>query len=175
MLIKYYNSNCCILYNLYYFQRKIPCSIITISLIFRIIFYLAKKIDSSLTYSIFFLFVILQKFHLFEYFVTERRTSVWFHVKFPFLFFFIVFAMVIACRPIPNDKKYTVHAIDLSIQRNCVYFSLSEGGFSAACSLEHIVQRPRELILFRCQLTWHLAARWTAIAVLIGKREHPRA
>lgn len=83
--------------------------------------------------------------------------------------------MVIACRPIPNDKKYTVHAIDLSIQRNCVYFSLSEGGFSAACSLEHIVQRPRELILFRCQLTWHLAARWTAIAVLIGKREHPRA
>lgn len=76
-----------------------------------------------------------------------------------FSFFFIVFAMVIACRPIPNDKKYTVHAIDLSIQRNCVYFSLSEGGFSAACSLEHIVQRPRELILFRCQLTWHLAAR----------------
>lgn len=75
---------------------------------------------------------------------------------------------VIACRPIPNDKKYTGHM--LSIQRNCVCFPLSGGRFlSVGCTPKRIVQRPGELILFRCRLTWHLAARWTAIAVLIGK------
>lgn len=79
--------------------------------------------------------------------------------------------MVIACGAIPNDKKYTQRAIDLSIQRNCVHVSLSEGGFCVGCSVEHIVQRPGELILLRCQLTWHLAARWTAIAILIERRK----
>lgn len=80
-----------------------------------------------------------------------------------------------------KKKVYTRNDIDLSIQRNCVhYVSLPEGGFCVGCSLERIVQRPGELILFRCQLTRHLAARWTAIAILIeggggeGRKEKRR-
>lgn len=86
--------------------------------------------------------------------------------------------MVIACRTTPNDKKkkvYTRNGIDLSIQRNCVHVRSPEGGFCVGRTLERIVQRPGELILFRCQLTRHLAARWTAIAILIGGKEERRS
>lgn len=69
---------------------------------------------------------------------------------------------------IKKKKVYTRNGIDLSIQRNCVHVRSPEGGFCVGRTLERIVQRPGELILFRCQLTRHLAARWTAIAILIG-------
>lgn len=78
----------------------------------------------------------------------------------------VAFAMVIACRTTPNDKKkkrkkgiHTEQGIDLSIQRNCVHVWLPEGGFCVGRTLERIVQRPGELILFRCQLTRRLPAR----------------
>lgn len=89
-----------------------------------------------------------------------------FLLSFPLSLSLVAFAMVIACRTTPNDKKkkrkkgiHTEQGIDLSIQRNCVHVWLPEGGFCVGRTLERIVQRPGELILFRCQLTRRLPAR----------------
>ena len=87
-------------------------------------------------------------------------------------FFFSIFATVIACRPIPNDKKYTGHVLSISrFNETACAFRCRRAVSPLAVTLKRIVQRPGELILFRCRLTWHLAARWTAIAIFNRKRE----